>query len=312
MHVAVLGAGALGAVYGLRLAVRGRASGTSVTFVVRPARASSREPLVIERVRGDLREVLEAPARASVVPGDADVVLVAVGTEDLDAVRAVLGGSEAPIVVLTPMMPRDFARMRAAFGPRVLAAMPSVVAYARKEDGVVRYWLPPARTRIDEPRAGAARELAHAFADALTDAGLPSRLELAVHDTNPATTACAIPLAMALCVAGSMRALADDEATCDLAARACAEGVAIGRRIGRPELGSMLAPALARPWALRATLRLLERMSPEAVYYAEEHFARKLRVQNRVMAREMVDLARDRGLTHEALDALAERLDDAR
>jgi hypothetical protein len=26
----------------------------------------------------------------------------------------------------------------------------------------------------------------------------------------------------------------------------------------------------------------------------------------------MVDLARDRGLTHEALDALAERLDDAR
>lgn len=309
MHVAVLGAGALGAVYGVRLAVRGRASGTSVTFVVRPARAASREPIVIERVRGGEREELASPVRAAVLPGDTDVALIAVGTEDLEAVRAVLGASEAPIVVLTPMMPKDFARMREAFGARVLAAMPSVVAYTRQDDGVVRYWLPPARTRIDEPRTGELRELAHALADALTDAGLTSHLELAVHETNPATTVCAIPLAMALCVAGSLSALADDAALCDLAARACAEGVAIGRRIGRPEVGAMLAPALGRPWALRATLRLLERLSPEAVYYAEEHFARKLRAQNLMMAREMVELARDRGLTHEALDTLAKELE---
>lgn len=298
MHVAVIGAGALGAVYGVRLALRARAR---VTFVVR--RASPREAIAIERVKGDVREVLAAPVLATEVPGEADVVLVAVRTEDLGSLA--IGETEAPIVVLTPMMPRDYGRLRAAYGDRVLSAMPSVVSYARG-DGVVRYWAPPVRTRIDEPRKE--RALVRELADALTMAGLPSRLELAVHETNPATTACAIPLALALCVAGSLDALAADEALCRLAARACKEGVAIGRAIGRPEPAVLLAPALASPLALRAAIRALRRASPEAVFYLEEHFARKLAHQNRVMAREMVELARRRGLSHEALDALTARL----
>jgi ketopantoate reductase len=304
VHVAVIGAGALGAVYGVRLALRGDAR---VTFVVRPKRAESREPLVIERIKGDVREVLEAPSRSAAVPADADVVMVAVGTEDLDALA--LGELDRPFVVLTPMMPKDYARMRAAFGERVLAALPSVVSYARK-DGVVRYWLPPTRTRIDEPPASPRHRAAavRGLAEALTAAGLPTRLELGVHDTNPATTACFIPLAMALSVAGTMAALANDEALCDLAGRACREGVAIGRRLGRPEPGAILAPALGHPWALRAAIRAMQRLSPEALFYAEEHFARKLSQQNLVMAREMAELARERGLSHEALDALASRL----
>src|SRR5262245_11856832 len=140
MHVAVFGAGALGAVYGVRLAAL---AGATVSFVVRATRASEARPIIIERVRKHARMSLDAPVRVDRVPEDADVVVLAVHTGDLDALAAPLAGSDAPIVVLTPMMPRDYARMRATFGKRVLSAMPGVISYARKEDGVVRYWLPP-------------------------------------------------------------------------------------------------------------------------------------------------------------------------
>lgn len=304
MHVAVIGAGALGAVYGVRLAAH---AGVTVTFVVRPPRVAETTPLVIERVKDGARDVVDAPARAAAVPADADVAILAVGTEDLDALRAPLAASDAPVVVLTPMMPAEHARMKEAFGDRVLAALPSVVAYARA-DGVVRYWLPPAATRIDEPRGAQAIEIARALVAALGDAGLPARLELGVHETNPATTVCFIPLGMALSLAGSLDALARDPALLDLARRACAEGVALGRRIGRPELAGPLAPLVARPALLRPAARALARWSPEAVFYAEEHFGRKLRAQHLVMARDMRSLAEDKGVTHEAIDAIADRL----
>lgn len=308
MHVAVLGAGALGSVYGARLAVRARAT---VTFVVRPARADSRAPIVIERVKGDLREELATPARAAVVPPDADVVLVAVGTEDLDALRRPLGDTQAPLVVLTPMMPADWARVRAAFGARVLAAMPNVVAYARRQgdEEVVRYWLPPQPTRIDEPPAGAGGVAVRELARSLDDAGIGARLELAVHEANPATTVCFIAVGMAIAVAGSVDALVADHALLHTTAEACREGASLGRTIGRPEPWAAFAPLAAHPSTLRAGFALLRRLSPEGLFYAEEHFGRKLLDQHRVMAREMTALMRARGLPHAATLALATRLE---
>ncbi|MBX3260445.1 MAG: hypothetical protein KF782_12195 [Labilithrix sp.] len=308
MKVAVLGAGALGSVYGARLALRGQ---VDVTFVVRPARVASTEPIVVEAVRGDRREVVEAPSRADAVPPDADVLLVAVGTCDLDASTVPLTTSEAPIVVLTPMLPPDWARMRATFGERVLAAMPNVVAYMR-EDGVVRYWTPPAPTKIDEPRAGSAgADAVRELAGALSRAGLRGRLELGVHEKNPATTVCFIAIGMALSLAGSIAALVDDEPLLSLATRACREGVRLSRRIGAPEPWAPLAPALAAPWALRAWLGALVRLSPEAAFYAEEHFGRKLREQHRAMIRSMIELARDHALPRDALEELGRRLEAA-
>ncbi len=301
MHVAVFGAGALGSVYGVRLATRAH---VTVTWIVREAKVSSRAPIVIERVRKDEREAIELPVRASAVPPDADVVLLAVGTEDLDAIRGPLAASAAPIVVLTPMLPKDWERMRAAFGARVLSAMPNVVSYARKPDGVVRYWLPPAPTRIDFTRDEAVQQLARR----LDEAGLHARLELGVHEKNPATTISYIAIAMALAVAGSADALADDDALLSLTTRACREGVTLGRRIGHAEPWAALSPAIGAPWALRAWLRMLARVSPEGLFYAEEHFARKLRAQHQVMIREMIDLAREKHVGHAAFDELAERL----
>lgn len=309
MHVAVYGAGALGSVYGVRLALRTRAS---VTFVVRPARARERAPIVIERVRDvrDRREELASPARAGEAPGDADVILLAVGTEDLDAIRPVLEASTAPIVVLTPMLPLDYARMREAFGTRVLAAMPGIVAYAR-EDGVVRYWVPPAPTRIDEPRAGDHGEVIRALVAALNDAGLATHLELGVHEVNPATTVCMIPIGMAVGLAGSTEELAKDPLLLALTSRACREGVELSARIGRAEAGARLGPMLAKPLVMRAIVAGVRRLSPEALFYVDEHFGRKLRAQHRLMAHAMVALAREKGVAHAALGELATRLDEA-
>ena len=50
MHIAIIGAGALGAVYGVRLALVAK---QDVTFVVRAARAQQNAPLEIQRIDGD-------------------------------------------------------------------------------------------------------------------------------------------------------------------------------------------------------------------------------------------------------------------
>ncbi|MDB5213679.1 MAG: hypothetical protein JWO86_1606 [Myxococcaceae bacterium] len=309
MHVAVYGAGALGSVYGVRLAARTTAS---VTFVVRAARVSERTPIVIERVKDvrDRRETIAEPVRAAAVPGDADVILLAVGTEDLEAIRPVLDASSAPILVLTPMLPGDYARMRAAFGARLLAAMPGVVAYAR-EDGIVRYWVPPAPTRIDEPRAGGHGEVVRALSGLLNEAGLDTHLELGVHEANPATTVCMIPIGMSVGLAGSMEALANDTLLLALTSRACREGVELSHRIGRAEAGARLGPFLATPLAMRAAVALVRRLSPEGLFYVDEHFGRKLRAQHRVMAHAMVDLAVAKSVAHAAIAELTTRLDEA-
>lgn len=309
MHVAVYGAGALGSVYGVRLATLTHAS---VTFVVRPSFVQSeraQQPLVIERVKdvAERRHELASPSFETAVPGDADVILLAVGTEDLDAIRPVLEGSSAPILVLTPMLLDDYARMRAAFGERLLAAMPAVVSYAR-EDRVVRYWMPPAPTRFDEPRAGAHGEVVRALAELLGEAGLPTHLELGVHETNPATTVCMIPIGMAVGLAGGLEALARNAELLSLTSRACREGVELGRSIGRPEAGAMLGPLLARPLVMRTVVAAVRRLSPEALFYVDEHFGRKLRAQHRLMAREMAELARARQVPHAAIDELAAKL----
>jgi ketopantoate reductase len=306
VKVAVFGAGALGSVYGVRLATRAR---VDVSWVVRPTKVDVADPIVIEKIRGDERESIHAPERVAAVPGDADVVLLAVGTEDLEAIRGPLRESDAPIVILTPMMPRDWQRVRSAFGARALAAMPNVVAYARKDDGVFRYWLPPAPTRIDEPRAGdphadAVRELA----ERLDEAGLNAHLELGVHERNPATTVAWIPIAMAFAVAGSADALVKDDSLLSLTTRACREGTSLGRRIGAVEPFALASPLIAAPWALRTGLAALARMSPEAIFYAEEHFGRKLAAQHRVMIREMIDLAKEKRVGHAAFEELAARL----
>ena len=83
MHVAIIGMGALGRVYGARLVAY---AGASVTFVVRPARAAApAAPVQITRIDGDgAKNELASPALDITVPAHADIVLVCVRVEQLD------------------------------------------------------------------------------------------------------------------------------------------------------------------------------------------------------------------------------------
>jgi hypothetical protein len=116
---------------------------------------------------------------------------------------------------------------------------------------------------------------------------------------------------MGVALAGSMKALSADDALLSLTSRACTEGVELARRIGRPEAGAMLGPLLATPLAMRAIVGGLERFSPEALFYIDEHFGRKLMVQHRLMAHDIAELARAKDCPHRGIDALALRLDSA-
>lgn len=304
MHVAVYGAGALGSVYGVRLA---RRADVEVSFVVRASSVDVGAPLVIERVRRvePRRERIDVPRRVSAVPADADLILLAVGMEHLEDVRPVLAASDAPVVVLTPMMPDDWRAMRTLFGARVLAAFPGVAAYVR-DDGITRYWQPPSPTLIDEPRADAV--LVRHFGSALTRAGLPTGFALGVHEMNPATTVILIPLGMTMALAGGLRPLTRDPILTRLATAAIQETRRLAPRLGKPMPGSTLLPAFIGPASLRLIADLLPRLSAEAAAFVDLHFGHKLVAQHRLMARRIVALAREKGTPHDALDEIERRL----
>jgi 2-dehydropantoate 2-reductase len=117
-----------------------------------------------------------------------------------------------------------------------------------------------------------------------------------------------IPIGMAVGLSGGMDALANDGELLALTSHACREGVALARCIGRPEPGALFGPILATPLAMRTIVAALRRLSPEALFYMDEHFGRKLRAQHLVMAREMAELARAKHVPHDAIDELAGRL----
>lgn len=305
MHVAIVGAGALGCVYGARLAKGGRCD---VTFVVRPARVSDTSAIVIERIDGDRSSVrLDAPKRADRVPADADVILLGVSVNDLDErLNEILAASAAPIVVLTPLLPKDRDRLVAAFGKRLLPAMPSVAGY-RNDAGVVRYWLPRvATTLVEEPRPMI--PAVDALVRALQEAGVPSRLQIGTAEINAATTVTFLPLAFALDIAGSADALLDDRALLKLALAAAKEGQELGHALGKPAPWAELLVKFVGPTMLKIGVGMASQRSPEAVHYVEMHFGSKMHEQNVVMADAIAALAREHRVENEALAELASRL----
>jgi hypothetical protein len=243
-------------------------------------------------------------------------VLVCVRVEQLDAalLDALAAAPERPIVFLTPLLPADYARVRRALGERAIAGMPGVVAYvaegrsARREgEHVVRYWVPAvAPTLLDEPRVPMPALVA--LAEALGAAGLPTRIELGVHEANPATTVTFLPLVFALDIAGGVDALLADRALVALALAGVREGVELATRIGKPALWAGLFRRFLGPRWLRVGVSLARRASPEAMAYVDLHFAQKLRLQNRALATAMVELAEAKQTPHAALLELRSRL----
>ena len=307
MHVAIVGMGALGRVYGARLVAHAEAS---VTFVVRPARATTASvPFHITRIDGDGAKNELSPTIAVTIPAHADVVLVCVRVEQLDAAfdASLEAAPNVPVVMLTPMLPHDMERLTKTHGARIRAAMPGVVAYFDPADDC-RYWLPRvAPTLIDAavPVPAAVEELSRA----LLDAGFGGKLELGVHESNPATTLSFVPLAMGVDAAGGIDDLLADRGLLKIALDAVDEGLVLARRVGRTPAWLDLLTRFSGPLTLKVGIGIARSRAPEALRYVDEHFGRKLHAQNVVMARAIVALADEKGTPRDALGALLARLE---
>lgn len=306
MHVALVGAGDLGRVVGVRLAV---AAGLDVSFVTR--RGGPLGPVAIERAgRGAERQTLPDVVALREPPAHADAFVVAVRVEQLDALLEAtwLRSSEAPVLCLTPLLPLALERIKSRLGARIAAAMPNVMAYRRGD--ITRYWLSPRLVpmRVEAPKGRAPEPLAR-LVGALDRAGFGARFELGTEEMNAATTVAALPLYMLpACGRGGLREALSDEELSSLAFRALAETRRLAHHVGRPAPGASPLLALARPWQLRALSKLGPSAGGEVATFWNEHFGQKLAAQHRAMAHQVLALARRLGVLLPNFAALTARL----
>lgn len=319
MRISIVGAGALGRVYGVRLA----AQGDDVTFVVRPERVADARPFVIEQVNSaDRRDTLERPRLAADIPADAEVVLITVRFDQLAPgpglggapPRAALGrtvadllrgGPPAPVVVLTPLLPPQRAGLEEAALRRITPAMPSVSGYL-DERGVVRYWIVGfVSTLIDEEGgAPAERPLLEELARRLTSADLPARLEPDVGAQNAATTTAFFPLIAAIDAGGGASALLENEGVLGTALEATRECVALADRVGKVAPWTKLLTRALGPFTLKPGVALARLLAPEALRFLDAHFGPKLHAQHLAMGAAVLAMGREHGVSLPALERL--------
>lgn len=305
MHICVIGAGALGKVYGVRLAV----GGERVSFLVRPERLSETNPFSIELVTGtQRRDTIPTPTRVDTIPADTDVVLLTVRVDQIDDRLASLLASapDVPVVSLTPLLPKDYERLDSMLKSRgkLVAAQAGVVAYER--DGVVRYWLPKVSPTLFDTEP--ASETVPKLVDVLVRAGVPAKLEAPVRKSNPATSIAFFPLVLALDAAGGTAdSVLDSKDVLKDAFAAVKETRELGDRIGPIAPWAGLLLKFVNPLALKVGIRLAQTASPEGVHFVELHFGKKVHEQNLKMGRSIVELGREHGVKLSAFERLLAR-----
>jgi 2-dehydropantoate 2-reductase len=293
IHVAIVGAGALGRVYGVHL----ENAGARTSFVVRPERLDDTSPFCIERLNGGpvVRRVA-SPVRVAEIPRTSDAILLAVRADQIDrALESRLKSApDVPVIALTPILPRTQRRLSEVLGARLLIAMPTLAAKL-DADGVVRYWAfernPTLIERSERWRVVLAR-LSGRFAAA----ELALRLERDVARKNPATTVAFFPLSVAIGAAGSVSALAERRDLLLVAGEACRESLALARRLGPVEPAAAIGARLSGPLTVRALVACGRRLAPRAIEFIDAHFGAKLAAQHALFGEEILTLAREHGI----------------
>lgn len=311
MRVLIVGAGAVGQVFGHHLAQ----GGAEVTFLVKPEYAEDcrrgftlyaldRKPPRTQRFAGF--DVITAPRDAAATPWDQVYITVsstALHAGDWLAELAVATG-DAPVVFLQPNL-GDRARLTSAVEPRrVVDGMIGFLAYHAPLPGEPRfaepgiaYWFPPAPS----PFSG---ERAPGVVAALRRGKLPSRMVRDVTATAPFQSAALYAYLAALEDAGwSFRDLRRGNRLA-LAGRGAAQAMAIaGHQLGyRVPWRIRLA---ARPLVVRLVLRLARRVAPlDLETYLRVHFT-KLAAQTRAGFASYVAHGHQAGLPTNAVEQLA-------
>jgi hypothetical protein len=306
LHVAVIGAGALGRVYGVHL----HSAGALVSFVVRPERLDDDRAFVIERLNADrARRECGRPQLCAEIPRTADVLVLAVRGDQVDAAleARLRSAVNAPVITLTPILPRSQQRLHDKLGNRLVVAMPTIAAKL-DSDGVVRYWAFDASPSLIEKSdlwRGVLARLIGRFAAS----NLAVRLEPDVTRKNPATTIAFFPWSLAIGSAGSLGALSLRDDLLASAAAACKESLVLARRVGPIETSAALGAQLTGPRTLRAALAVGRRMAPRAVDFLDAHFGAKLGAQHALFGAEILELGREHGLAMPRLEQLLDTLE---
>lgn len=285
MRVLVVGAGAVGQVYGLHL----QRGGAEVTWFVRDKyRAAAERGFDLYRLRGRGQPEPVRLEGCSVVsrPDEVaarrfDQVYLAVSSPALGGpwlAELIAATGDATIVTLQPGQD-DREVLLAAGVPvdRLVSGMITLISYAAPLPGETRfprpgmaYWFPP---MAPCPMSGP-RERAAAVVGALRAGKLPARLHPDVLRVAAFPPAILMPLLVALETAGwSLREVVRGDPLAR-GTRAAREALAVtavttGRR---PPLG---ARWMVRPWMLRLALAVARRVIPLPLeVYLREHFTK--------------------------------------
>jgi hypothetical protein len=321
MRIAVVGAGALGCTYALKLS-----HVAQVVLVVRDLAHAPKE-IVAERAN-DNGPTIDgtSPPAVTAVPDDVDAVLVAVRVDQLDdALLDALargGPTHRIVVMLTPLLPSVYERVVTKLGDRLVVAMPGVVAYEPDHDPAtphpsrrrIRYWTPKASpTQLDARAPGdPSAPIIADLAQTLVAAGLPAEVKGGVRTTNPATTIAFFPLLLGIQAAGgSIARLLDDGALLKLSLGASKETRALAKTVGELAGFAGLLLSFAGPFTIRAGMKLVRGRAPESLVFLEKHFGQKLAGQNVAMLHAIEALARERGVAMPSLQRLAEQANRA-
>lgn len=138
MRILVVGAGAIGGVFGGRLAEAGH----DVTFLVRPRRAAqiAANGLVVRSPLGDIARPVPTVAAEDLAPGF-DAVLLGCKAYDLDDAMASFAPAIGPKTAILPLLNgmRHLDALDARFGPRAVLGGQCQIAATLDPDGTIRH-----------------------------------------------------------------------------------------------------------------------------------------------------------------------------
>ena len=309
MKILVVGAGAVGQVYGYHLARAGHA----VSFFVKPAYAPAvRAGLTLHRLRARRVE----PCRlqpASVLERVEDVaatrwdqVWLALPSDALrgDLARQVLGAvGGATVVCLQPGI-HDGDLVRRLVPPaQVVQGLIPFISFQSPLPGCegpegIAYWLPPMPTLV-----GGDRARADAVIRALRAGGLGARYARDFAQATAPGTALFQCLIATLEAGGWRLREIGDSPVLEPGMAAAREALAIAAR-GAGGSGFQWPSLALRPWLLRLAVPVLPRVFPfDIEVYLEYHFS-KVGQQTRDMLDDYIRLGAAQGQPHAALRAL--------
>lgn len=294
MNITVVGAGALGAVYGTKLSHAAR-----VVFVVRDLARAPRL-IHVERVNGPPPhgDGIDAPTMATEIPGDTDFILCAVRGDQLDdALINKLAAARKPVLMLAPILhPISLSTIPAMSG--VIAYEPDETPHERR----VRFWTPKSSPTLV---AGAPE-----FVELLNHVGIPAEVSSRAAAHQITVTLAFFPILLGIAAAGgSIDRMANDKQIMKLGFAASKETRALAKTVGELPAWANTFFKFASPLTAKIGINLGKSKAPEAFVYLEKHFGSKLRGQNEALFRDISALAAEKGI---AIDALRELMTRAR